>query len=136
MTGAEAIFLIDNERASLRYYPHEKIVHHELHTFVSGELFRSILEKGLEAFQQHGATKWLSDDRGNSALTPADANWATHDWAPRVIAAGWKFWAVVMPENVLGQMNMSRWIKQYAERGVTAKAFSDPIEAMMWLRSQ
>jgi hypothetical protein len=128
--------LIETDSVSLRYYPSKKIVHHELRRFVHGPEFRNVLEKGLEAFKKHRAHKWLSDDRGNGPLKPADAEWALQDWAPRVMAAGWKFWAVVMPEKVLGQMNMRVWIDTYAEKGVTVQAFTDPDEALTWLERQ
>jgi hypothetical protein len=131
----EDIVIIETEAVSLRYHPRTKIVHHEIRRFVHGQEFRDILEKGLEVFQRNSAHKWLSDDRGNGPLKPADAEWALNDWAPRVMARGWKFWAVVMPKKVLGQMNMKRWIEAYTERGVTTQAFSDPHEAMVWLES-
>ncbi|MDP8998817.1 MAG: hypothetical protein M3O46_01760 [Myxococcota bacterium] len=134
--GKDVRWVLDTPAAALRYYPVKRIVHHEFKQFVRGELFRSVLEKGLETFVKHRACKWLSDDRGNTAITPADTEWALQDWAPRVIAAGWKYWAVVMPENVIGQMNMKRWIKTYADRGVTAQAFTQPGEAMLWLEQQ
>jgi hypothetical protein len=132
----DAEILIDTPAVSLQYHPHTKIVHHELHQFVHGDTFRNVLEKGLEIFRKRGAKKWLSDDRGNGPLKPSDAEWALNDWAPRVMAAGWKAWAVVMPEKVLGQMNMKRWIETYAAQGVTVQAFTDPDEAMTWLETQ
>jgi hypothetical protein len=125
--------IIETPAVVLRYYPNTKIVHHELKRFVHGQEFRDVLEKGLQTFIKHGAVKWLSDDRGNGPLTQADSEWALTDWAPRVMAADWKYWAVVMPEKVVGQMNMRRWIATYAEKGVTAQAFTDPDEAMTWL---
>ena len=69
-------------------------------------------------------------------LKAEDATWALEDWAPRVIAAGWRFWGVVMPEKVLGQMNMKRWIATYEEKGVTVSAFAEPLSAMSWLEQQ
>jgi hypothetical protein len=135
MTKPE-IVILENDAVSLRYYPATKIVHHELKRFVHGQEFRTVLEKGLEVFIQYGAQKWLSDDRGNGAITPADGEWALNAWAPRVMAAGWKFWAVVMPTKVIGQMNMKRWIKTYADQGVTAQAFDDPFAARTWLEEQ
>ena len=134
--GERSIIVLETESVSLRYHPGPKIVHHELRQFVQGQDLREVLEKGLEIFIQRRAFKWLSDDRGNGPLTPADAEWCMTSWAPRVMAAGWKFWAVVMPEKVMGQMNMRRWIKMYAERGVTAAVFSDPGQAMAWLVEQ
>jgi hypothetical protein len=136
MVDAAVKVLIDDDAVTLRYHTKEKIVHHELKKFVHGEQFRNVLEKGLEAFIQNHAHKWLSDDRGNGPLKPADAEWAVNEWAPRVMKAGWKFWAVVMPEKVLGQMNMKRFIAMYAEQGVTVEAFTDPREAMRWLTDQ
>jgi hypothetical protein len=136
MSAQQAIVTIDDESASLKFHPQYKIVHHELRAFIHGARLRTVLDKGLELFQQHGATKWLSDDRGNGPLTEADTDWCLNDWAPRVLKAGWKFWAVVMPTKVIGQMNMKRWIATYAEQGVTARAFSDPDEAFQWLKAQ
>lgn len=128
--------IVDTRTASLRYHRRKKIVHHEFRRFVHGKHFREILEKGLELFETHGACKWLSDDRGNGPLTKEDAEWALGVWAPRVMAAGWKFWAIVMPEKAIGQLHMQKWIDTYAERGVTVRAFTDPDEAMSWLEKQ
>lgn len=133
-TGVQTI--IHNEAVLLCYHPRQKIVHHEFHRFVHGAQFREVLEKGLDVFRTRGACKWLSDDRGNGPIKPADGEWALNDWSPRVVAAGWKYWAVILPEKVLGQMNMRRWIETYAKLGVTARVFADADEAMRWLENQ
>ena len=131
-----ARIIIETAAVSLRYYPGPKIVHHELRRFTHGAEFRDVLEKGLELLIQHRACKWLSDDRGNSPLTPEDADWAESEWAPRVLAAGWKFWAVVLPEKVTGQMNMRRKMALYADQGVIVQAFERPGAALTWLERQ
>ncbi len=128
--------ILDNDAVFLRYYPRSKIVHHEIRRFVYGEPFRDLLERGLEVFIKNGACKWLSDDRANSAIRPADAEWAMVHWRPRVMAAGWKYWAVVLPEKVFGQMNMKRWIKTYEDQGISVGVFTDPEAAMQWLAAQ
>ena len=127
--------LLDGARSSLWYYPETKIIHHQFRSFVSGEDFRGVLRRGLEAFKEHGAQKWLSDDRGYSALSEEDGHWSMNEWSPQVIAAGWKYWAVVMPEKMIGQLSLRRWIKTYADMGVTVKTFTEPDEAMAWLES-
>jgi hypothetical protein len=128
--------LIDTDYVTLWYDPEKKIVHHKFHKYIYGQQFRDALEKGLEVFKEKGAQKWLSDDRNNSALPTEDTNWAQSNWAPRVIAAGWKYWAIVLPEKVIGQINMQHFIDNYSEQGVTVKIFSDPDEARKWLESQ
>ena len=128
--------VLNSEYAILWYYPESQIVHHEFKKFIYGKEFRSILEKGLEIFKKQGARKWLSDDRANSALPTDDVQWAQNDWFPRVLGAGWKYWAIVLPEKVVGQMNMQRFIQPYSEQGLTVQVFKDPEEAMKWLASQ
>ena len=127
--------ILETDYATLWYYPDTKIVHHQFHKFIHGEKFREVLEKGLEVFRERGASKWLSDDRKNSALPQADAEWGLGDWNPRVFKEGWKYWAVVMPDKVAGQMNLNRLMKENIDLGLTVKAFEDPEEAMAWLES-
>lgn len=127
--------ILDTDYATLWYYPETKVVHHVFHRYIYGQEFRQVLEKGLEIFKEHGAYKWLSDDRKNSALPTDDMGWAMNDWQPRVIAAGWRYWAIVMPDKVVGKMNMQRYIEQNAAQGVTIQIFDDPNEALAWLES-
>jgi hypothetical protein len=127
--------VIDTDYATLWYYPEQKIVHHVFKRFIYGQEFRQVLEKGLEIFKQHGAQRWLSDDRNNSALPKADSEWGINDWSPRVVEAGWKYWAIVMPDKVVGQMNMQRFIDLYATKGVTIQIFDDSDEALNWLKA-
>lgn len=129
------ITIIDNENASLWYHPESGIIHHKFKKYMWGDAFKEVLETGLAEMEKRGATKWLSDDRNNSALREEDGAWAQDDWTPRVLAAGWKYWAVVLPENVIGKMNMKHFIDQQAQAGVTVKVFSDPNEALGWLEN-
>ena len=132
----DVLTIIDTEAVSLRYHRSTRIVHHEIRRFVHGAELRELLTEGVRAFRKYGACKWLSDDRGNGPLKPSDGQWAKEVWSREVLAAGWKYWAVVMPAKTMAQMNMERWIAVYAKLGVTAQAFTDPNEAMSWLRLQ
>ena len=127
--------ILDTEYATLWYYPEEKIVRHVWHKYIYGQEFRQVLEKGLEIFQKHGAQKWLSDDRKNSALPAEDSKWGMEDWFPRVFESGWKYWAIVMPDKVVGKMNMNRFITMYGEKGLEIELFEDADEALAWLKS-
>ncbi len=128
--------VMDNEFATVWFHPEKKIVHHMIKKFVSGKDLRDVLDKGYEVLKRNAGHAWLSDDRNNGALTSADEQWAKTDWFPRVVSAGWKYWAIVMPEKVIGQLNMKRFVNDYAVAGITAKVFSDPNEALKWLESQ
>ncbi|MBZ0292841.1 MAG: hypothetical protein K8L99_09800 [Anaerolineae bacterium] len=130
------MIVIDNEYVTLQYHPDKKIVHHSFKQWIPLQIFRDVMTQGADIFEKYGAEKWLSDDRGNGALDLAAAEWGTKVWTPRITKAGWKYWAVVMPKKVLGQMDMRQWIKMYSDLGVTVKAFTDPDEALRWLEKQ
>jgi hypothetical protein len=128
--------LLENEFASLWFYPETGIVHHEFHKPISGQAFKEVLLLGLTLFQDGRAKKWLSDDRANTMLPPEDSEWSSESWLPRMVRLGWTHWAIVLPKKLLGQVNMRRIISEVTEKRVTAETFSDPIQAMVWLEQQ
>ncbi|MBK8024549.1 MAG: hypothetical protein IPK19_24755 [Chloroflexi bacterium] len=129
------ITVLDDEYASLWYYPEYKIVHHVFHKFIHGQPFRAVLETGLRLFRENGGGKWLSDDRKNSSLTTEDLAWSTQEWSVQCVEAGWQAWAIIMPDKVAGQLNMNRILKQYIDRGLQVRVFEDSEEALEWLMS-
>lgn len=129
------VTVLENEYASLWYHPEAKVVHHQFHKYIFGDAFRSVLSTGVEVMKKNGAHKWLSDDRNNSAVSKEDAEWGEAVWTPQVIGAGWKYWAVVLPEKVVGQMSLKRFMDDYSLRGVKVQVFSDPDKALKWLES-
>lgn len=130
---SQKISIVDSDAISLWVYPGRQIIHHQMKAYCYGDKFREALTRGTEAMERHKATKWLSDDRANGALPVEDTDWAEKTWFPRTKAAGWRHWSVVQPEKVIGQINMARFVKKYAQLGINARMFSDPDEAFQWL---
>ena len=128
-----AIKIMEDANISMWYYPESRILHHQTHQFFCGKPFRDALNKGVEVFEKYGAQKWLSDDRETSALSKEDLEWGDRDWFPRVAKLGWKYWAIVMPEKVVGQLTLKRLADTYNSRGVNTRVFSSPDEAKKWL---
>jgi hypothetical protein len=129
------ITIVDNEYASLWYYPKSKIVHHKIYKFMPTSLFRELLTSGVECIERHRGAKWLSDDRGNTVFRQEDVLWAHTALAPRLARARLKHWAIVMPAKAIGRMQMRPLIEQYGQLGVIVQAFSEPDDAMRWLES-
>jgi hypothetical protein len=129
------VTIMDTDYACLWFHPESKVVHHYFKTVVTGDHFREVLNRGIDLLEEHQACKWLSDDRNNSALTPEDSQWAFSDWEPRVLAAGWKYWAIVLPQGVVGRMDMARNVAAIKEAGLETAVFADPAEALAWLES-
>ena len=135
-TKAEVVTVYESPSVVMWFHPDTKIVHHQIKKFAFGKEFRDFLLAGTSAMGKYKATKWLSDDRSNTALAKEDLEWAQTGWFPQTLAAGWKHWAIVQPEKTLGKMAMDRLVKDYLAAGVNAKFFSDPDEAMKWLIAQ
>ena len=108
--GKELIF--ENENMSLWYHNDTKIVHHKFHTFTHGEEFRNGLNKGLELLKKKRAYKWLSDDSENPITTKEDREWTASIWRPAVINSGWKYWAIVLPEQAAGKMAFKKIVNE------------------------
>lgn len=126
----------DSEFATVIVHPEKKIVQHQFHKFVFGDAFRTALMAGRDAFIKHNCTKWLSDDRNNSALRQEDVEWGQKNWESELFKAGWKYWALVLPEKVIGQISMKKIIDHYTSMGLKVGTFSDPDSAMQWLEQQ
>lgn len=131
-----AITIFENEAATLIYHPEAKIVHHTFHRDVRGKAFRDVLNAGLEVFQEFGANKWLSDDRRAAQIPDIDMEWARTDWFPRVVAQGWKYWALVLPREVDSIKTMRATVHQWRAAGLMVMYFTDPKPALTWLASQ
>ncbi len=128
---------LDTDYAKLWFYPEVGIIHHQFLRPIEGDEFRSVLMNGLELLIEHGAQKWLSDDRNNSLLLPEDADWAKIVWQPQAYDAGWRYWAVLPPLKARGKINME-WIMGdiLQEQKVDIRCFDDPDDAWDWLASE
>lgn len=127
--------IYEDEFATLWYYPQIKVVHHKFHKFIYGEHFKKILNQGLAFFEKEGCVKWLSDDRNNSALPKEDEIWAQKEWSPKVMKAGWRYWGMILPDKLVGKMNMKRMIASYENDNIRIEIFEDPESALVWLSS-
>jgi len=123
------VTIISNDHAKLVYHPDVKIIHH---TLLGGEGFRDVLNTGVDTIKKYGAVKWLSDDRGISYL-PGDLEWSLTDWLPRAVKAGWKYWALVVPDDLVARVAVSPSVEACHEQGVRVMVFSNLETAMEWL---
>ena len=132
---SEIISLVENEYATLIYHCDAKFIHHTFHQPIGGEAFREVLNTGITTLAEHQSTKWVSDDRENMALSREDTAWSKEDWFPRAVEAGWKYWALVVPQNILARMNMKEFVDSYAVQGLRIRVFSKPEEAIAWIKT-
>lgn len=129
------ITIVDNEYVTMRVSPEKKMLHHTFHQPISGQPFRDYLNKGVETLKEYNATKWLSDDLKNNSIPEEDMKWSMEDWGIRAIEAGWKYWAIVVPESTGGRETMIDFRKYYREKGLELRVFMAAEHAMEWLEN-
>lgn len=78
----------------------------------------------------------MSDDREMVVVREEDYKWADEEWVPRVIKAGFKYWAIVLPSSSIGTMQVKRFAEEHRARGVTVEVFDTLESAMEWLESK
>jgi hypothetical protein len=129
------VTIMEDEFAGLWYHPDSKLIHHEIRRFLPRGFFRKVLTTGAEYLEKHGAQKWLSDDRLSVVIAEEDVRWGDTVWAPRVIEAGFRYWAVVIPASEVAARQMEGFVRGYREQGVTVAQFESVCEALAWLES-
>ena len=128
--------VLNNDYATLYFHDDERIIHHVFEKPIGGDAFREILNAGVDLLAETRATKWLSDDRNNGIISDEDTQWVVSDWLIRARDAGWKSWALVLPEEILARVDMSKFVDMVHDLGVHVFLFTDPDEGMEWLRNR
>ena len=129
------VTIIDNDHITVEYDFDRKIVQHVVHQPIGGDVLHEALEAGTEALREYGACKWLSDDRKNGPISQEEAEWGDA-WGQRTIESGWKYWAMVVPEEIVAAGSMAPAIEDFYERGLRVMVFSNREDALAWLERQ
>lgn len=103
--------------------------------FAGSHEFRTGLEKGLELVKQKAASRWLADVRNISALPKDDQDWSNGDWFPRVMNAGIKRNALIVPTSTLRQIAMEAIMSKVEGIDLETAYFDDVEKAKAWLDS-
>lgn len=128
--------LIDNEYVTLGYDSDKRFIYHTIHKPIDDEMFTDVLNAGTEALVKYKVCKWLSDDRKNGPISDEFGEWGRNDWGPRTISVGWKYWAMIVPEEFVAAGSLIPAIEFYYELGLCMMVFSNQEKAIKWLDRQ
>jgi hypothetical protein len=129
------IIIVDNEHITVQYLPDKKCIYHTVHKPLADSVFQDALNAGADALKHYGVCKWLSDDRKIGPLSQEILQWSATDWQPRMIAAGWKYWANIVPEEIKAAGTLVPLIDVLYGLGLRMMVFSDVEKAVQWLDS-
>jgi hypothetical protein len=94
--------------------------------------FAALLDAEIKALKEHGCSKMLADCRRQRVLNSADQERAEREWTPRVIDAGLKKFAVVLPESDMAAAHLQDRLTS-AKPAVQIRYFGSVEEARAWL---
>jgi hypothetical protein len=129
------VSIYNSEYITVEYWPDDRLIYHTVHQSMSNQLpvFKEALNAGTAALQKYKVCKWLSDDRKNDGLTPEGNEWSFGDWQPRTLKAGWKYWALVVPQTLAAAGTLTPVVENLFELGLRMMVFTTVEEAVVWL---
>lgn len=125
--------VLDNPYITIKYLPDKKMIYHTVHQPLSGQPLRDALMAGFNALQSYGVCKWLSDERKNGPMSEEDRAWGEVNLNRRSMEAGWKYWALIVPEQVAAAGAMAPTMNAMYELGLRMMVFTNVEEASAWL---
>jgi hypothetical protein len=69
-------------------------------------------------------------------VAPEDREWSDKVWAPRVMKAGFKYWAIVVPSQAVAELQMKALRAKRQKQGLAVEMFETVEAAMAWLTSR
>ena len=76
--------------------------------FATSEQFRDGLNTALEAVREHGIKNWLANLKNMEVILPADEEWATNEWFPKIATAGLEKMAIVTSLDYFNNVSVKR----------------------------
>jgi hypothetical protein len=108
----------------------------EARGFVPDEKTKAGMEQLLEFFQQQGASKLLLDLKQTAPFSKDLEVWLIQSWYPRMIAAGLKNLALVLPQNALARLHLDKAVAKKPLPNLETELFEKLAPAIKWLSTR
>ncbi len=90
----------------------------------------------IEAAKVCGTAQFLSDKTTVQGTYKKTNQWLEEDWFPRAIAAGLRFGASLLSENIFSQMSSKDLEERVQGGGMIYKNFANKEDAVNWLKDK
>jgi SpoIIAA-like len=119
--------------AILRWEPAFRAVCIEWQGWADPAEFAAALEAGLGSLIEHRGWRWLADCREMKAIQQSDQEWLDRSWFPRMLAAGLRRMAVVIPKSGLAMTNLEDIFSKVPGNKLDVAFFATVAEAERWI---
>lgn len=104
--------------------------------FLTTQEFIAIAEQGHTLRKSNNSKKQLNDIEDMAVLTQDIQKYLKEKWFPKAVETGLKYFAFVVPKNVLGKMSMKGANTDADKTGIEIQYFDNLSEAKKWLNSK
>ena len=110
-----------------------KAAHIEWQGWADPAEFAAANDALILALKQHGGSRALGDCRDMRVIKQSDQEWVSRDWIPRILAAGLRRMALVIPKSGLAMMNVQEIMSRVPGTKLDVAYFGTIEEARDWL---
>ncbi|GFZ76038.1 hypothetical protein GCM10008018_21860 [Paenibacillus marchantiophytorum] len=103
--------------------------------FVTGDQYRDPLLKGLQLMEDNNSCKFISDIHDLGVISQDDQDWFVKNWITLATKSGLKYFAVVHPAKMIGQISVRKMESNAGEFPFQYLQFHDIDEAKTWISS-
>lgn len=126
--------IYDSEGGKIEWLSNGKVLVKTIKSFIRDQELRDFFNAGYEQVKKQNGKKWLSNNANLIVYKADDIDWINEDWLPRMLKAGWKYWAVIEPTKATGNVSMMSFLEFYKKQGITLKIFHTMEDAVAWIR--
>jgi stage II sporulation SpoAA-like protein len=110
-----------------------KAAHIEWQGWANPAEFAAANDAIIVALRQRGGSRALGDCREMRVIKQSDQDWVNRDWIPRILAAGLRRMALVIPKSGLALMNVQEIMSRVPGTKLDVAYFATVEEARDWL---
>jgi hypothetical protein len=105
-------------------------------SMVDEQEFREAMDKVIDLMKENGTGKILSNSTQLGALSEEDQVWSVEDWLPRALAIGYSAIAIIVSEDIFGQMAVEDVLNSVSEKSpIKIQYFDNEEKATEWMES-
>jgi hypothetical protein len=123
-----------NNYCHIYFYETISVVHVEWNEkMAKSEGFMEACEFALNLMTEKKIYKMIADNRKVSVVTRDNQNWLTENWFPRAISNGFRYSAVVVPDDEFVKYTVKKMESKIDNSLFTAQYFTSVEDAKAWL---
>ena len=126
--------LYDKDFLCIYHESEHKLIHLRWKGYASTENLRDALNFAWEAVKEHHIEYWLGNLKLMEAISPADIDWVTESWYPRISATNLKKMAIVTSLDYFNNIAVKKIVNTAADvTNFETRYFVDVTTAKEWL---